>query len=246
MRIGINVGDVIVEDDDIFGDGVNISARLEALAPVGGICVSQAGYEQVRDKVDLTFDDLGEQRVKNLARPLRMFQVRVAAARDPAMTAPPLPGRPSIAVLPFANIGGDPEQDYFADGMVEDIITGLSRFRSFFVIARNSTFTYKGRAVDVRQVGRELGVRYVLEGSVRKGGNRLRITVQLVEARGHTAATRPQPALLHCQRLRAVDGDGRSDGGVHSGAARGGVARITRRTATTPPPGAPPSSFRAG
>jgi TolB-like protein/Flp pilus assembly protein TadD len=182
LRIGINLGDVIIEGDDIFGDGVNVAARLQALAPVGGICISQNVHEQVRDKLELKFDDLGEQAVKNIARPVRAFSVRIGPASAAPMPAPPLPDRPSIAVLPFANLSGDPEQDYFADGMVEEIITGLSRVKSLFVIARNSSFFYKGRAVDVRQIGRELGVRYVLEGSVRKGGNRVRITAQLIEA----------------------------------------------------------------
>jgi len=184
FRIGINVGDVVVEDGDIFGDGVNVAARLEALAEPGGICVAARVQEDAAGKIDLAFDDLGEQQLKNIARLVRAY--RVVTATRPATTQPgsdpPLPDKPSIAVLPFTNMSGDPEQEYFADGMVEEIITALSRIRWLFVIARNSSFTYKGQAVDVKQVGRELGVRYVLEGSVRKGGDRVRITAQLIEA----------------------------------------------------------------
>jgi adenylate cyclase len=187
LRIGINLGDVIVEGDDLYGDGVNIAARIEALTDAGGVFVSNTVHDQVRDRLPFVFEDLGEQQVKNIARPVRVYRVRdtAAAANSPLCTvqpALPLPDKPSIAVLPFQNISGDPEQEYFADGMVEEIITALSRIRWFFVIARNSTFTYKGRAVDVKQVGRELGVRYVLEGSVRKSGKRIRVTAQLVEA----------------------------------------------------------------
>jgi TolB-like protein/class 3 adenylate cyclase len=184
FRVGINLGDVIAEEHDIFGDGVNVAARLEALAEPGGICVSRVVRDQVRDRLHYTFEDLGEQQVKNIARPVRVYRVRDtgAAAKSPSVPALPLPDKPSIAVLPFANISGDPEQEYFADGMVEEIITALSQIRWLFVIARNSTFTYKGRAVDVKQVGRELGVRYVLEGSVRKAAGRVRITAQLIEA----------------------------------------------------------------
>jgi len=181
FRIGINLGDVIVEEGDIYGDGVNIAARLEALAEPGGICVSRVVHDQVRDKLDVAFEDLGEQQVKNIARPVHVWRLRLGT--KPASAAPPpLPDKPSIAVLPFRNMSGDPEQEYFADGMVEEIITALSRIRWLFVIARNSTFTYKGQAVDVKRMGRELGVRYVLEGSVRKSANRVRITAQLVEA----------------------------------------------------------------
>ena len=181
FRIGINLGDVIVEEGDIYGDGVNIAARLEALAEPGGICVSRVVHDQVRDKLDVAFEDLGEQQVKNIARPVHVWRLRLGT--KPASAAPlPLPDKPSIAVLPFRNMSGDPEQEYFADGMVEEIITALSRIRWLFVIARNSTFTYKGQAVDVKQVGRELGVRYVLEGSVRKAGQRVRITGQLIDA----------------------------------------------------------------
>jgi adenylate cyclase len=184
FRIGINVGDVVVEDGDIFGDGVNVAARLEGLAEPGGICVSALVQRDAAGKLDLAFEDLGEQTLKNIARPLRVY--RVATERDAEVAtepAPlPLPDKPSVAVLPFTNMSGDPEQEFFADGIAEDVITALSRYPSLFVIARHSCFTYKGRAVDVKQVGRELGVRYVLEGSLRKSGNRIRITAQLVEA----------------------------------------------------------------
>jgi adenylate cyclase len=185
LRIGINLGDVIVEGDDLYGDGVNIAARIEALADAGGVFVSNTVHDQVRDRLPFVFEDLGEQQVKNIARPVRVYRVRDAAAKSPsaaAQPALPLPDKPSIAVLPFANMSGDPDQEYFADGMVEEIITALSRIRWLFVIARNSSFTYKGLAVDVKQVGRELGVRYVLEGSVRKAGGRVRITAQLIDA----------------------------------------------------------------
>jgi TolB-like protein/Flp pilus assembly protein TadD len=197
FRIGINLGDVIVEDGDIHGDGVNVAARLEALAEPGGICVSRVVRDQVRDKLDIAFEDLGEQALKNIARPVRVFRIHpqgVVPVGHPALT---LPDKPSIAVLPFENMSGDPEQEYFADGMVEDIITGLSRIKWLFVIARNSTFVYKGKAVDVKQVGRELGVRYVLEGSVRKLGNRVRITGQLIDTANaaHVWAERYDRAL---------------------------------------------------
>jgi TolB-like protein len=184
LRIGINLGDVIVEGDDLYGDGINIAARIEALADAGGVFVSNTVHDHVRDRLPFVFEDLGEQQVKNIARPIRVYRVRdgVAVTESPSASALPLPDKPSIAVLPFANMSGDPEQEYFADGMVEEIITALSRIRWLFVIARNSSFTYKGQAVDVKQVGRELGVRYVLEGSVRKGGNRVRITAQLIDA----------------------------------------------------------------
>ena len=184
FRIGINMGDVVVEDGDIFGDGVNVAARLEALAEPGGICVSARVQEDAAGKLDLTFDDLGEQALKNIARPVRAYRIATGAVSASAQETPtlPLPDKPSIAVLPFQNMSGDPEQEYFADGMVEEIITALSRIRWLFVIARNSSFTYKGQAIDVKKVGRELGVRYVLEGSVRKGGNQVRITAQLIEA----------------------------------------------------------------
>ena len=184
FRIGINMGDVVVEDGDIFGDGVNVAARLEALAEPGGICVSARVQEDAAGKLDLDFEDLGEQSLKNIARPVRAYRVATgpvsaATKETPALA---LPDKPSFAVLPFANMSTDPEQEFFADGIAEDVITALSRYPSLFVIARNSSFTYKGRAVDVKQIGRELGVRYVLEGSLRKSGNRIRVTAQLVEA----------------------------------------------------------------
>jgi TolB-like protein/class 3 adenylate cyclase len=185
FRIGINLGDIIIEERDIFGEGVNVAARLEALADPGGICVSRVVRDQVRDKLDIVFNDMGEQPVKNIARPIRVFAIRSAEMASMASvvgTSPlPLPEKPSIAVLPFQNMSGDPEQEYFADGMVEEIITALSRIRWLFVIAANSTLTYKERKVDLKQVGRELGVRYVLEGSVRKAGSRVRITGQLID-----------------------------------------------------------------
>jgi TolB-like protein len=183
FRIGINLGDVLIDGDDILGDGVNIAARLEGIAEPGGICVSDDVYRQVSGKLDVSFEDIGHQQLKNIAHPVHAYRARtvdVPASRTSASLLP-LPDKPSIAVLPFTNMSGDPEQDFFADGMVEEIITALSHFRQLFVIARNSSFTYKGRAVDVKQVGRELGVRYVLEGSVRKAANRVRITGQLVD-----------------------------------------------------------------
>jgi len=188
LRIGINMGDIVVEDGDIFGDGVNVAARLEGLAEPGGICISARVQEDAAGRLDLAFEDMGDQALKNITRPVRAYRV-VAAARSSMMRAssgPPLPDKPSIAVLPFANMSGDPEQEYFADGMVEEIITALSRIRWLFVIARNSTFIYKGQAIDIKQIGRELGVRYVLEGSVRKGAGRVRITAQLIEAQTGT------------------------------------------------------------
>ena len=188
FRVGINVGDVIVEDDDIFGDGVNVAARLEALAQPGEICVSATVREHVGEKLPIGFVDLGEHSVKNIARPVHVYRIETrvepknAVQGEPAHAMLALPDRPSIAVLPFTNMGGDVEQDYFADGIVEDIITGLARIKWLFVIARNSSFAYKGRSVDVKQAGRELGVRYILEGSVRKASSRVRVSGQLVEA----------------------------------------------------------------
>ena len=190
FRIGIHVGDIIIADDDIFGDGVNIAVRLEGIAEPGGVSISDDAQRQIRGKIGIDYDDMGPQVLKNIAEPMRVWHVRIGRSVSPAMltklpieTALPLalPDKPSIAVLPFTNMSGDPEQDYFADGMVDDIITALSHFKALFVIARNSSFIYKGRAVDVKQVGRELGVRYVLEGSVRKAANRVRITGQLVD-----------------------------------------------------------------
>ena len=194
FRIGLHVGDIIIDENDIFGDCVNVAVRLKGIAEPGGVCISDDAYRQIRGKVDFACDDLGPQTLKNIAEPIRAWRYtpgghRSAPAQPASMAGQPgalaLPDKPSIAVLPFQNMSGDPAQDYFADGLVEDIITALSRFKSLFVIARNSSFTYKGRVVDVRQVGRELGVRYVLEGSVRKAGSRLRITGQLIDsARG--------------------------------------------------------------
>jgi TolB-like protein/class 3 adenylate cyclase/Flp pilus assembly protein TadD len=190
FRIGLNVGDIIIDDTDIYGDGVNIAARLEGLAAPGGICVSRTVRDQVRDKLDFSFEDMGEQQVKNINRPVRTHRILLgAAAAVPVEVAaiaatPSLPTaqKPSIAVLPFANMSGDSEQEYFSDGITEDVITNLSRNHSFFVISRSTSFTYKGPAIDVAKVARELGVRYVLEGSVRRAGNRVRITAQLIDA----------------------------------------------------------------
>ena len=199
FRVGLHLGDLIVDGDDLYGDGVNVAARLEAETPPGGIVISGDVHNAVAGKLKATFDDLGSLALKNIDRPVQAFGVkweaadwkvlapvtavpRVAATPPPADARLALPDKPSIAVLPFQNMSGDPEQEYFADGMVEEIITALSRIRWLFVIARNSSFTYKGQAVDVKQVGRELGVRYVLEGSVRKGGGRVRITAQLIDA----------------------------------------------------------------
>lgn len=184
FRIGINVGDVIIDEADIFGDGVNIAARIETLARPGAICMSENACQQIKGKIAIELSDMGEQQLKNIAQPVRIYDVRLGD--PPAAAMPKLPDKPSVAVLPFQNMSGDPEQDYFADGLVEDITTGLSRFKWLFVIARNSTFIYKGKPIDIRQVGRELGVRYVLEGSVRKAAGRVRITTQLVEAEERT------------------------------------------------------------
>jgi adenylate cyclase len=180
LRIGINLGDVIVEVDDLYGDGVNIAARIEALADAGGVFVSNTVYDHVRDRLPFAFEDLGERQVKNITRPVRVY--RIATAGTAAAKAPlPLPDKPSLAVLPFQNLSGDPEQEYFVDGVVEEIIIAISRLPWLFVIARNSSFAYKGKSPDLRQVGRELGVRYVLEGSMRKVGNRVRISSQLID-----------------------------------------------------------------
>ena len=188
FRIGINVGDVIVDGGDIFGDGVNVAARLEGLADPGGICVSRSVRDQIRDRLPITVRDMGEVAVKNIARPVRAFKLAIDGAAG-ALAPPPAAeaaaaDRPSIAVLPFDNMGGDPEQEYFADGITEDIITVLSKFRTFSVAARNSTFVYKGEGIDIKQAAGELGVRYLVEGSVRKSGNRVRITAQLIDAEG--------------------------------------------------------------
>src|SRR5262245_9827258 len=194
FRIGIHLGDIVEESDgDLMGDGVNIAARLEGVAQPGSICLSVDAYLQVKSRLDVAISDLGETRLKNIAEPMRIYSLqfggavaaKVTASNGTATPQAPglsLPDKPSIAVLPFQNMSGDPEQEYFADGIVEDIITALSRFRQLFVIARNSSFVYKGQAVDVKQVSRDLGVRYVLEGSVRKVANRIRITAQLIDA----------------------------------------------------------------
>src|SRR5215475_10418683 len=180
LRIGVKLGDVMVEGSDLYGDGVNIAARLESTAEPGGILVSGTAYDHIRNKMKVGFDDLGSQGLKNIAEPIRVYRVRPDGDTS-ARPSLALPDKPSIAVLPFSNMSGDPGQEYFADGIVDEIITALSRFRNVFVIARNSSFAYKGRSVDVKQVGRELGVRYVLEGSVRKAGDRVRITGQLID-----------------------------------------------------------------
>src|SRR6516165_7910187 len=190
FRIGINLGDVIVEEDDILGDGVNVAARLETLAEPGGICVSGAVHDQVGGRLEnVVFEDIGEQSVKNIARPIRAFRVRLeenasiaSKGADDAAVATAISKKPSIAVLPLVNMSGDSEQEFFADGLTEDIITELSRFHDLLVISRNSTFVYKGKAVKVQDVAREFGVDYVLEGSVRKVGDRIRVTVQLIDA----------------------------------------------------------------
>lgn len=181
FRIGINLGDIVIDGDDILGDGVNVAARLEGLAEPGGICISDVVHQSVEGKLELAFADMGAQQVKNIVRPVRAFQVLLTGASEPKSDELPLPDKPSIAVLPFNNMSGDPEQEYFADGIAEDIITALSRFRRLLVTARNTSFAYKGGVGDVSVLGGELGVRYLLEGSVRKAGNRVRITAQLIE-----------------------------------------------------------------
>ena len=205
FRVGINVGDIVVEDGDIFGDGVNVAARLEGVAEPGGICVSARVQEDAAGRLDLAFEDIGEQQLKNIARPVRAY--RVATSARGAITRhdadPPLPDKPSIAVLPFQNMSADPEQEYFADGMVEEITTAIARLPWLFVIGRNSSFTYKGKAVDVREVAHELGVRYVLEGSVRKAANRVRITGQLIDTAtgAHIWADRFDPCARRYLRI---------------------------------------------
>ncbi len=186
LRIGVNLGEVIVgADGDLFGDGINIAVRLEGVADPGGVLISDKVHGEVEGKLDVGFEDRGEQQLKNISKPVHAYAVRAgasAALTDGPGAAPPLPDKPSIAVLPFENMSGDPEQEYFADGMADEIITALSRFKWLFVIARNSSFTFKGRAVDIKEVGRKLGVRYVLEGSVRKASGKVRITGQLIDA----------------------------------------------------------------
>jgi adenylate cyclase len=211
FRVGIDLGDAIADGTDLHGDAVNVAARLQAECSPGGICVSRSVRDHVHGRLDLAFDDLGALNLKNIARPIEAFVLRAVATAGTVQSverslvhdtgeALPLPDKPSIAVLPFTNMSGDPEQEYFADGMVEEIITALSRIRWLFVIARNSSFTYKGKAIDVKQVGRELGVRYVLEGSVRKGGEKVRITGQLIDSLtgAHLWAER------HCKTPRFV------------------------------------------
>jgi adenylate cyclase len=192
FRVGLNIGDVVYDETRIYGDGINVAARLEGIAEAGGICISSKVYEEISGRIDLDCEDIGEQQLKNIARPVRAYHVRPDRIGPTSATAPALPEKPSIAVLPFLNMSGDPEQEYFADGMTEDLITDLSKVSGLFVIARNSSFTYKGKAVDVKRIGRELGVRHVLKGSVRKSGNRVRITAQLIDAGsgGHVWAER--------------------------------------------------------
>src|ERR1700736_6617391 len=184
FRVGINIGDVVYDEARIYGDGINVAARLEGIAEAGGICISSKVYEEISGRIDLSCQDIGEQQLKNIARPVRAYHVRLDGIAPTATPAPALPEKPSIAVLPFLNMSGDPEQEYFADGMTEDLITDLSKASGLFVIARNSSFTYKGKAVDVKRIGRELGVRHVLKGSGRTSGNRVRITAQLIDAPG--------------------------------------------------------------
>src|SRR5215468_1238934 len=182
FRIGINLGDILIEGDDILGDGVNVAARLEGIAEPGGICVSSSAYEQVCGKVPVDFTDLGEQALKNISRPIRAYAVGPSANTHQTIPPPASASRLSIVVLPFANLGGDPEQEYFVDGVTESLTTDLSRINGAFVIARNTAFTFKGKAIDIKQIGRELNVRYVLEGSMQRAGNRLRLNVQLIDA----------------------------------------------------------------
>jgi adenylate cyclase len=192
FRVGINIGDVVYDEVRIYGDGINIAARLESIAEPGGICISSKVYEEVNGRVELACDDIGEQQLKNIARPVHVYRIRLDGALPVVGSAPALPDKPSIAVLPFQNMSGDAEQEYFADGITEDLITDLSKISSLFVIARNSSFVYKGRSVKVQEIGRDLGVRFVLEGGVRKAGNRVRITAQLIDADsgGHLWAER--------------------------------------------------------
>jgi adenylate cyclase len=204
FRIGIHVGDIIIDDNDIFGDGVNIAARLEGIAEPGGVCISDDAHRQIRGKIDIPFDDIGEQTLKNITEPMRAWHIRIAGEAAPAVPSSriqvqdlTLPDKPSIVVLPFDNMSAEPGQDYLADGIVEAITAALSCIRSFFVIARSSAFTYKGRTTNARDIGKELGVAYLLEGSVQKAGNRLRIIVQLIETEGgaHVWSSRFDGAL---------------------------------------------------
>jgi len=239
FRVGVNLGDIIVEGDDIHGDGVNVAARLEALAEPGEICISGTVRDHIGDRLDLAFDDMGEQRLKNMARPLRVYQVKLGTDETTANASSvkttqtlALPDKPSIAVLPFQNMSGDPEQEYFADGMVAEIITALSRIRWLFVIARNSSFSYKGQSPDIKQVGRDLGVRYVLEGSVSKAGGRVRITAQLIDAETgtHLWADRFDGSLEHVFDLQdkiAVSFAGVIEPALQAAEMRRSVARPT-------------------
>jgi TolB-like protein/Tfp pilus assembly protein PilF len=244
FRIGIHVGDIIIDDNDIFGDGVNIAARLEGIAEPGGVCISDDAQRQIRGKVDIAFEDMGPQNLKNITEPMRAWRSRIdaksSALRSPMPsieTAQPLalPDKPSIAVLPFQNMSGDPEQEYFADGMVEEITTALSRFHWLFVIARTSTFTYKSRAVDVKQVSRELGVRYVLEGSVRKAGNRVRITGQLIDATtgAHLWAERFEGSLENVFELQDQVASG-VVGAIDPKLLEAEMARVKRKPSANP------------
>jgi adenylate cyclase len=195
FRVGIHVGDIIIDDNDIFGDGVNIAARLENIADPGGICISDDAYRQIRGKVDMTFEDMGEQTLKNITEPTRAWRLKIGSEASVARhSAPaelhqvrPLSGKPSVAVLPFQNMSGDPEQEYFADGIADDVLTTLSKIQEIMVIARASSFAFKGQSRDIREIGKILGARYLLEGSVRKVGNRVRLTAQLIDSRdgGH-------------------------------------------------------------
>ena len=235
LRLGINLGDIIIDGDDIHGDGVNVAARLESLCEPGGVYISASVHDQVVGKIEAAFDDLGEHTVKNIARPIRVFSVRSGSGEAPSAAAPetplPLPDIPSIAVLPFANMSGDAEQEFFADGITEDILTELSRFRDLFVISRTSAFTYKGKTLTVQQVARELGVQYVVEGSVRKAGNRVRVTAQLIDDGNR------QPPLGRALRprsrghLRDSGRDHANHLGDSAGACRGGKARTRREQA---------------
>jgi adenylate cyclase len=186
FRIGINIGDVVYDVARIYGDGVNVAARLEGIAEPGGICISSKVHEEIDGRIDFVFEDMGPQQLKNITRPVRAYRVRLDGRTLAAAPILALPDKPSIAVLPFQNMSGDPEQEFFCDGLVEDIITTLSKLTGLRVIARNSTFVYKGRSVDIREAAKQLGVRYVLEGSVRKSGNRIRITAQLIDAQDGT------------------------------------------------------------
>ena len=203
LRIGVNLGDVVVEDDDLLGDGVNVAARLEQLCPPGGVLISGSAHDHLSGKLDVRFEYAGEQRLKNIARPVRTYQMALAGFPSPVPTSCRA-DKPAVAVLPFENMSGDPEQIYFSDGMTEDVITELSRFRELTVIARNSTFSFRGQSVDVRDVGRSLGAEYVVEGSVRRAGDRVRITAQLVDAANglHLWAERYDRALKTCSLSR--------------------------------------------